>query len=55
MKTYERTAAVGSVNLLFDQAMYSLHDDLAGIIKVLGDSGVPWCFAQASFRAKRFT
>ncbi len=42
MKTYERLPAVGSVNLLFDQAMYSLHDDLARITQVLGDAGVPY-------------
>jgi len=42
MKTYERTSAVGSVNLLFDQAMYSLHDDLARITGVLGAAGVPY-------------
>lgn len=42
MKTYERLPEVGSVNLLFDQAMYSLHDDLARITQVLGDAGVPY-------------
>ena len=42
MKVYERLPEVGSVNLLFDQAMYSLHDDLARITKVLGDAGVPY-------------
>ena len=30
------------MNLLFDQAMYSLHDDLARIVEVLGASGVPY-------------
>ena len=42
MKAYERLPEVGSVNLLFDQAMYALHDDLARITKVLGDAGVPY-------------
>ena len=42
MKTYERLPEVGSVNLLFDQAMYSLYDDLARITQVLGDAGVPY-------------
>ncbi len=42
MKTYERLPEVGSVHLLFDQAMYSLHDDLARIVRVLGDADVPY-------------
>lgn len=42
MKTYERAPEVDPVNMLFDQAMYSLHDDLAGITRVLGEAGVPY-------------
>lgn len=46
MKTFEQfiteASQYGSVNLLFEQGMYSLMDDLERIISVLREAGIPF-------------